>query len=55
MASYPPIPGDFDLDSMCTKELDIDVVVIQKRDSQSPSLISLLDVEKFLLKTTLGI
>lgn len=54
-SSGVPIPGDLDLDSMCTKELDIDVVVIQKRDDQAPSLVSFLDVEEFLLKATLGV
>lgn len=55
MIGDAPIPGDFDLDGMCAKELDIDVVVIQKRDDQAPSLVSFLDVEEFLLKATLGV
>lgn len=55
MIGDPPISRDFDLDGMCTKELDIDVVVIQKGDDQTPCFVSLLDVEEFLLKTTLGV
>ena len=55
MISHAPVPGDFDLDGMCTKELDIDVVVVQKWDDQTPCLVSFLDVEEFLLKATLGV
>lgn len=55
MIPHAPIPGDFDLDCVCTKELDVDVVVVEERDDQAPSLVSLLDVEEFLLKTTLGV
>lgn len=51
----PPISRDFDLDGMCTEKLDIDVVVVQKGDDQAPSLVSFLDVEEFLLESTLGV
>lgn len=54
-ADDPPISGDFDLDGVCAKELDVGVVVVEKRDDQAPCLVSFLYVKEFLLKTPLGV
>lgn len=48
-----PVPCNFDLNSMCSEELNIEIRVAEKGQDKTPGFRTLLDIKQLLLQAAL--